>query len=133
MGLFSAPLPLLDEDDRAEVSGSLEELTDSVRLFDEVRGRRAWQLLLLAVLNLLDVATTVVFLRLGVSEGNPLLVPIVHMWWAPLLLKAAIFVVIVAAVARCPLRSRAATTMLSAAVAYYCVVVGWNLWVILGH
>lgn len=133
MGLFSAPLPLLDEDDRAEVSGSLEELTDSVRLFDEVRGRRAWQLLLLAVLNLLDVATTVVFLRLGVSEGNPLLVPIVHMWWAPLLLKAAIFVAIVAAVARCPLRSRAATTMLSAAVAYYCVVVGWNLWVILGH
>jgi len=133
VGLFSAPLPLLEEDGRSEVTGAVDDLADSVRLFDEVRGRRAWQLLLLAVLNLLDVATTTIFLRLGVEEGNPLLVPIVHTWWAPLVLKAAIFLVIVAAVARCPLRSRAATWMLSGAVAYYCAVVGWNLWVILGH
>lgn len=133
MGLFSAPLPLLEEDGQSEVSGAVDDLAHSVHLFDEVRGRRAWQLLLLAVLNLLDVATTTLFLRLGIAEGNPLLVPIVHAWWAPLLVKAAIFVVIVATVARCPLRSRYATPMLSAAVAYYCAVVGWNLWVILGH
>lgn len=133
MGMFTAVLPTLGDDDQEELESTIDELTASVSLFENVKGHRAWQLLLIVVLNLLDVVTTTTFLQMGVKEGNPLLAPVVHVWWAPLVVKGVIFVAIVLMVSKCPIRSATTSILLRMAVGYYVFVVGWNVWVIAQH
>ena len=123
-------VPPLEEAHHEEVREAIGSLHSFVDLFERIRTLRLWRLALLAGLNLADCATTMWFLQLGGAEANPLLAPIVHKWWAPLLVKTAIFVVVASTVMRSHTRARTTDRLLLAGVAYYVAVVAWNLWII---
>lgn len=123
-------VPPLEDAHREEVREAIGSLHSFVDLFERIRTLRLWRLALLAGLNLADCATTVWFLQLGGAEGNPLLAPIVNRWWAPLLIKTIIFLVVASAVMRSHTRARTTDRLLLAAVGYYVAVVAWNLWII---
>jgi len=77
------------------------------------------------VLQCLDVLTTLVFLRKGVLEGNPLLVwalPYAHAPWVGLVAAKTIATLIGF---YCYRNGRTAALRMANAV--YCLVVGWNL------
>ena len=123
-------VPALGEDHRDDVRNAVSSLHSFVDLFERVRSARLWRLVVLGLLNLADCATTIWFLELGGTEANPVFAPIVRHWWAPLLVKAVIFVVVIRAVWRSPVRNRKADRLLAMAVLYYAAVVAWNLWIV---
>ncbi len=130
MGANARRFPPLGKDHQDEMSATVGSLHSFVDRFERVHSSRLWRLVLLAVLNLADLATTAWFLRLGGQEGNPLLVPIVHVWWAPVGAKTIIFILVARAVIRSPVRAHKVDRLLVLAVGYYLVVVVWNLWII---
>ena len=126
----ASQVPALGEDHRDDVRDAVSSLHSFVDLFERVRSARLWRLVVLGILNLADCATTIWFLELGGTEANPAFAPIVRHWWAPLLVKAVIFVVVIRAVWRSPVRNRKADRLLAMAVLYYAAVVAWNLWIV---
>jgi hypothetical protein len=84
----------------------------------------------LALLNLLDIVSTQVVLGRGGAEGNPLMEPLIHGLWGAIALKGACLLVIALLVARCGPSVRAWRALL-AVNAWYAVVVGWNLSILL--
>lgn len=123
-------VPPLGDDHHHDVREAVSSLHSFVDLFERVRSLRVWRLTLLGLLNLADCATTMWFLSLGGAEANPLFAPIVHHWWAPLLIKAVIFVAVIRAVWQASVRNRNADRLLAMAVLYYFAVVAWNLWIV---
>lgn len=120
----------MGDDHHQDVRDAVSSLHSFVDLFERVRSLRVWRLALLALLNLADCATTLWFLELGGAEANPVFAPIVHHWWAPLLIKAVIFALVVRAVWRSHVRNRNTDRLLFMAVLYYAAVVAWNLWIV---
>jgi hypothetical protein len=110
-----------------EVRESVGALHAFVDLVDHVRRERVRGIGLLAILNVADVATTAVFLRLGAAEGNPALAPVAGHWWFLLLIKGIIIAVVAKFVLAAPARSALARRMVTAAIVYYAAVVAWNL------
>lgn len=122
--------PPLGDDHRDELHAAVGSLHSFVELFERVHAFRLWRLVLLAILNLADLFTTAWFLRLGGAERNPILAPIVHVWWTPLLVKIVIFAVVARAVGRSSVRARNVDWLLLMVVGYYAAVVSWNCWII---
>lgn len=120
----------MGDEHHKEVADAIGSLHSFVDLFERIRALRLWRLGLLATLNLADCATTLWFLHLGGSERNPLLVPIIHLWWSPLLVKMLIFVAVARAVMKSRTHARTTDRLLLAAVGYYVAVVAWNFWII---
>lgn len=81
---------------------------------------------LLTLLNAADLISTRLVLERGGVEGNPLMRPFVEGMWGAALLKFACLAVIAALVRCCP-RSPQVLRGLTAVVAWYSVVVGWNV------
>lgn len=115
------------DDEHREVVGALHAIVD---LVERVRTQRLWGIGLLAALNTADVATTVWFLVLGGSEGNPVLAPIVHRWWLVVAVKAVVLVLLSRRILDSPARSREARVLVGLALTYYLGVVAWNLSVV---
>lgn len=114
-------------DEQREVVPALHAIVD---LVERVRAQRLRGIGLLVALNLADVATTVWFLVLGGSEGNPVLAPIVHRWWLVVAVKAVVLVGLSRRILDAPARSREARLLVNLALAYYLAVVAWNLSVV---
>lgn len=107
--------------------GSLHAIVD---LVERVRAQRLRGIGLLVALNGADVATTVWFLVLGGSEGNPVLAPIVNRWWLVVAVKAVVLALLSRRILDSPARSREARLLVNLALAYYLAVVAWNLSVV---
>lgn len=132
VSIHSAPVPDLERPGRSELQTDVDDLYDFVDLHDEVTGTRGRRLVVLAVLNALDLITTTLVLAAGGGEANPVLVPVAHLWWAPLLVKAGIFSVVMWAILRVPIRSQRSDRMIRATCAFYVGVVVWNLAMLAG-
>jgi hypothetical protein len=81
---------------------------------------------ILAILNLADLVTTRLVLDRGGAEGNPVMRPFVNEVWDAALLKGSCVVLIAALVSRCSTSLRVRVG-LALVVAWYAVVVTWNL------
>lgn len=114
-------------DEHSEMVGALHGIVD---LVERVRAQRLRGIGLLVALNVLDVATTVWFLVLGGSEGNPVLAPIVHRWWLVVAVKAVVLAGLSRRILDAPARSREARLLVNLALAWYLAVVLWNLSVV---
>lgn len=121
----SVDAPSVDE--HREMVGALHGIVD---LVERVRAQRLRGIGLLVALNVLDVATTVWFLVLGGSEGNPVLAPIVHRWWLVVAVKAVVLAGLSRRILDAPARSREARLLVNLALAWYLAVVLWNLSVV---
>lgn len=119
--------PVGRDDEHREIVGALHGIVD---LVERVRAQRLRGIGLLVALNGADVATTVWFLVLGGSEGNPVLAPIVHRWWLVVAVKAVVLALLSRRILDAPARSREARLLVGGAVAYYLAVVAWNLSVV---
>ncbi len=115
------------DDEHRELVGALHAIVD---LVERVRAQRLRGIGGLAVLNGADVATTVWFLMLGGSEGNPVLAPIVHRWWLVVAVKAVVLALLSRRILDAPARSREARLLVNLALTYYLAVVAWNLSVV---
>jgi len=115
------------DDEHRETVGALHAIVD---LVERVRAQRLRGIGLLVALNAADVATTVWFLTLGGSEGNPVLAPIVHRWWLVVAVKAVVLTLLSRRILDAPARSREARLLVGLALAYYLAVVAWNLSVV---
>lgn len=93
-------------------------------------GRRSL-FLLLAVLNALDLLTTELVLLNGGAERNPVMEPVVDVFWHGVLVKSLVLAIVAALAARCPTTSRRAEVALAVACAWYLFVVCWNVSVVL--
>ena len=120
--------PAWRDDDHREMMGALHAIVD---LVERVRAQRLRGIGVLVALNVADVATTVWFLVLGGSEGNPVLAPIVHRWWLVVAVKAVVLAVLSRRILNAPARSLEARLLVGLALAYYLAVVAWNLGVVL--
>lgn len=114
-------------DEHGEMVRALHGIVD---LVERVRAQRLRGIGLLVALNVLDVATTVWFLVLGGSEGNPVLAPIVHRWWLVVAVKAVVLAGLSRRILDAPARSREARLLVNLALAWYLAVVLWNLSVV---
>jgi hypothetical protein len=101
-----------------------------VDLVDTVRSRRIRGLGALVLLNLADLVTTVWFLALGGEEGNPVLESVIQNWWLVMIIKALVMACIGRWVLAASPRSREAKWMVDLAIAYYTMIVTWNLYII---
>ncbi|MEZ5409018.1 MAG: DUF5658 family protein [Acidimicrobiales bacterium] len=119
--------PAWRDEEHGEMVGALHAIVD---LVERVQTRRLRGIGLLVALNAADVATTVWFLVLGGSEGNPVLAPIVHRWWLLVAVKAVVLAVLSRRILDAPARSLEAKLLVGGAVAYYLAVVVWNLSVV---
>ncbi len=119
--------PMGRDDEHREMVGALHAIVD---LVERVRTQRLRGIGLLVALNGADVATTVWFLVLGGSEGNPVLAPIVHRWWLVVAVKAVVLALLSRRILDAPARSREARLLVNLALAYYLAVVAWNLSVV---
>jgi hypothetical protein len=81
---------------------------------------------ILAILNLADLVTTRLVLDRGGAEGNPVMRPFVDQVWDAALLKCSCVVLIAALVSRCSTSLRVRVG-LALVVAWYAVVVTWNV------
>lgn len=123
--------------ERSELDNSHDQLRQLVAslhsfvdLVDTVRSRRIRGLAALIGLNLADLTTTVWFLALGGAEANPVLAPIIHRWWLVLTIKALVLACIGRQVLTASPRSTEARWLMNLALAYYTIVVAWNISVI---
>lgn len=98
-----------------------------VDLVDTVRSRRIRGLGALVLLNLADLVTTVWFLALDGKEANPALAPVIHRWWLVLILKSLVIACIGRRVLTAVPRSMEAKFLMSLSLAYYTLVVSWNI------
>jgi hypothetical protein len=98
-------------------------------------GRRWWRhptvvlIALLAALNLADLLTTRLVLERGGAEGNPVMRPFVDGVWAAAAVKVICLALIAALASRC-LGSVKARRGLMLVVAWYTIVVAWNLTIV---
>jgi len=122
-----ASVPPMAEAERSALRSDVGELHGFADLHDEVVETRGRRLFLLAVLNGLDLLTTALVLGAGGGEANPVLAPVAHLWWAPLLVKSVVFSVVMWAILRCPIRSTRSDRMIRVTCAFYVCVVAWNL------
>ena len=123
----SAGLPRLEADDHEHVGRLVGSLHAFVRLTERVRLTRVLRLVALALLNILDVITTAIILGDGGVELNPILAPVVHMIWIPVLAKGSVIALVWVLVMRCSVRSRSASVMLTGIVTLYAGVVAFNV------
>ncbi|MCB1006298.1 MAG: hypothetical protein KDB35_19095 [Acidimicrobiales bacterium] len=87
-----------------------------------------WVLLVaLALLNALDLITTRAVLAAGGAEANPVMAPIIHHPYAPLLVKTAGIGVVALVVNCCPPDSKVVNRALALSVVAYAAIVSWNL------
>ena len=121
------PLPSLGADAHDDLRSAVGSLHDFVGLRDRTIRARVSLLCSLLVLNIADVFSTTMVLQRGGRELNPVMAPIVDAWWAPLLVKLAVIALMWCAAIRAPIRSHVASTMLAIGVAFYAVIVTWNL------
>jgi hypothetical protein len=77
-------------------------------------------------LNLLDVVTTKLILRVGGSEANPVMAPLVDHPYAAYALKLSMAVAVGALLLKAPRSSRLADRAVLAAIGAYVLVIGWN-------
>ena len=127
-----APVPPMEGPERSELRTDVDDLHDFADLHDEVTETRSRRVIVLAVLNALDLMTTALVLAAGGGEANPVLAPVAHLWWAPLLVKSVIFSVVMWAILRVPIRSVRSDRMIRATCAFYVGVVVWNLAMLAG-
>lgn len=107
---------------RPGVLGDLQAAVDG-----RTRDGRWGLVLLLAVLQVVDVATTHLVLGVGGVEGNPLMTTLVSGGWAgPLVLKLAAVGLIACLVGRCSPTSALVPRALTAVVGVYTAIVMWN-------
>jgi hypothetical protein len=124
------PVPADTSDPGQQLNQLVASLHACVDLVDRVRARRIRGVGALLALNLADLATTSWFLALGGVEGNPVLAPVVERWWIILLVKVVIVTVLGRRVLAAPPRSAEASWLVRFALAYYVLVVAWNLTVV---
>ena len=109
--------------DLRDGSARVEVLRD----VDQVVARRWFLVAVLAALNVLDLVSTRLVLAAGGEEGNPLMAPIIHHPYAPVLVKAAGLGLVALALKACPPRSRVVDRALCAVTVLYLAIVTWNL------
>jgi uncharacterized protein DUF5658 len=80
----------------------------------------------LAVLNVLDLISTMIVLNRGGDERNPFVQPFVESIWQIGLLKASVLVLIATLLTRCG-ESRLAGFALAGTTGWYLAVVSWNV------
>jgi len=88
---------------------------------------RGFLVTVLAAMNLLDLATTRYVLALGGQEANPVMAPIIHHPYLPMLVKLAGCGLVAWTVYRCPPRSPLVNRALLTVTSAYTLVVAWNL------
>ncbi len=87
-----------------------------------------WVLLVaLALLNVLDLITTRAVLAAGGVEGNPVMAPIIHHPYAPILVKTAGVALVALVVNSCPPDSKVVNRALAFSVLAYAAIVSWNM------
>ena len=87
-----------------------------------------WVLLVaLALLNVLDLITTRAVLAAGGSEANPVMAPIIHHPYAPLLVKTGGVALVAFVVNCCPPDSKVVNRALAGSVLAYAAIVSWNM------
>ncbi len=109
--------------DLRDGSARVEVLRD----VDQVVARRWFLVAVLAALNVLDLVSTRLVLAAGGEEGNPLMAPIIHHPYAPVLVKGAGLALVALALKACPPRSRVVDRALCAVTVLYLAIVTWNL------
>jgi hypothetical protein len=77
-------------------------------------------------LNLLDVVTTKLILRVGGSEANPVMAPLVDHPYAAYALKLSMAAAVGVLLLKAPRASRLADRAVLAAIGAYMLVIGWN-------
>lgn len=109
--------------DLRDGSARVEVLRD----VEQVVARRWFLVVVLAALNVLDLVSTRLVLAAGGEEGNPLMAPIIHHPYAPVLVKAAGLGLVALALKACPPRSNVVDRALCAVTVLYLAIVTWNL------
>jgi hypothetical protein len=104
-----------------------ETRVEVLRDVESVVARRWFLLVVLAVLNVLDLISTRLVLDAGGEEGNPLMAPIIHHPYAPVLVKGAGLALVALVLRSCPPRSAIVDRALCAVTALYLAIVTWNL------
>lgn len=83
----------------------------------------------LAVLNVLDVASTAAVLAGGGTENNPLMRPLIESVWPAVLVKGAALGLVGWLLTRCT-NSRRVEILMACATGWYLAVVSWNVTVL---
>lgn len=97
-----------------------------LRDLEVVAARRWFLLVVLAALNGLDLISTRLVLEAGGEEGNPLMAPIIHHPYAPVLVKGAGLGLVALVLRSCP-RSAIVDRALCGVTVLYLAIVTWNL------
>lgn len=85
----------------------------------------------LLVLNVIDVYLTKAIIRLGGSEANPIMAPIMDHAALPILLKTVVSLGVGALLLASPIRSKFADRAVGLVLVGYVIVMGWNLGILL--
>ena len=117
--------------ERNHVHESVRALRRSIVAAEQIRTDRSWRLWSIALLNVADLVTTFMVLLAGGREANPVMGSMLGSWWAPTVVKAAIFGLVWMATVNCPVRSNRVDRVLQVAVVFFGVVVAWNLAVLI--
>lgn len=80
----------------------------------------------LAVLNALDLLSTMAVIAAGGTEGNPLMRPLIEGVWPAVMVKALVLVIVAFLLGRCS-NSRRIKLMMAVTTGWYIAVVAWNL------
>jgi hypothetical protein len=104
-----------------------------LRDVEEVVARRWFLVAVLAALNVLDLVSTRMVLQAGGSEANPIMAPIIHHPFAPVLVKTAGLGLVAFVLKACPPRSAIVDRALVAVTGLYLAIVTWNFVNLLQH
>ena len=124
-----APVPAIGLE-RAALHASVRELQGTIAVAEEAWSERLRRLWAIGLLNAADVLTTFLVLLAGGREANPVMGPMLGMWWVPVVVKSAVFVAVWSAARNCPANSPRVDRVLQGAIVFFGAVVSWNLLVL---
>ena len=118
--------PVVFHDRRGQVA-VIDLRGDRTRVEYTPTDESRWSALIaLAVLNALDVFSTVAVIAAGGTEGNPLMRPLIEGVWPAVIVKSLVLVVVALLLGRCS-NSRRIKLMMAVTTGWYIAVVAWNL------
>lgn len=104
---------------------------DPVNASSTIPLRRWLMAVTILFLNLVDVIVTKAILRLGGSEANPIMAPIIEHPAYPLILKTVVSVGVGALLLASPRDSKLADRSVMLVIVAYVIVMGWNFGILL--
>ena len=108
-----------------------EQTVNSLSAGPIVPLRRWLMAVSILVLNLADVVVTKAILRLGGTEANPIMAPIMEHPSYPVILKTVVALGVGALLLASPPQSKLADRSVFAVIVGYVVVMGWNFGILL--